>query len=56
MGNIVVALDPNGQNTLKRYGGFDADSGFYILEYMNEKVIPFAIPFEIAGDRNLLEK
>ena len=56
MGDIVVALDPNGQNTLKRYEGFDADSGFYILEYMNEKVIPFAIPFEIAGDRNLLEK
>ena len=40
VGDIVVALDPNGQNTLKRYGGFDAESGFYILEYMNEKRYP----------------
>ena len=39
-GDIVVALDPDGQNTLKRYGGFDEDSGFYLLEYMNEKRYP----------------
>ena len=39
-GDIVVALDPNGQNTLKRYGGFDEDSGCYLLEYMNEKRYP----------------
>ena len=39
-GDIVVALDPDGQNTLKRYGGFDEASGFYLLEYMNEKRYP----------------
>ncbi|MCR5812127.1 MAG: repressor LexA [Lachnospiraceae bacterium] len=39
-GDIVVALDPDGQNTLKRYGGFDEESGFYLLEYMNEKRYP----------------
>ena len=39
-GDIVVALDPDGQNTLKRYGGFDEGSGFYLLEYMNEKRYP----------------
>ena len=39
-GDIVVALDPDGQNTLKRYGGYDEESGFYILEYMNEKRYP----------------
>ena len=39
-GAIVVALDPDGQNTLKRYGGYDEESGFYILEYMNEKRYP----------------
>ncbi len=39
-GDIVVALDQDGQNTLKRYGGYDEESGFYILEYMNEKRYP----------------
>ena len=39
-GDIVVALDPDGQNTLKRYGGYDEESGLYILEYMNEKRYP----------------
>ena len=39
-GDIVVALDPDGQNTLKRFGGFDEDSGCYLLEYMNEKRYP----------------
>ena len=37
-GDIVVALDPDGQNTLKRYGGFDGEC--YLLEYMNEKRYP----------------
>ena len=37
-GDIVVALDPDGQNTLKRFGGFDGE--FYLLEYMNEKRYP----------------
>ena len=36
----MVALDQDGQNTLKRYGGYDEESGFYILEYMNEKRYP----------------
>ena len=40
VGDIVVALDPDGQNTLKRYGGFDEDSGFYLLEYMNQAKYP----------------
>ena len=39
-GDIVVALDPEGQNTLKRFGGFDGQSGCYLLEYMNEKRYP----------------
>ncbi len=39
-GDIVVALDPDGQNTLKRFGGYDAESGCYLLEYMNEKRYP----------------
>ena len=39
-GDIVVALDPDGQNTLKRFGGFDGQSGCYLLEYMNEKRYP----------------
>ena len=40
VGEIVVALDSEGQNTLKRFGGFDRDSGCYLLEYMNEKRYP----------------
>ena len=40
VGDIVVALDGSGQNTLKRYAGFDASRGRYVLEYMNEKVYP----------------
>ncbi len=39
-GDIVVALDQDGQNTLKRYGGYDEKSGCYLLEYMNEKRYP----------------
>ena len=40
VGDIVVALDPAGENTLKRYGGFDAGSGCYLLEYMNQARYP----------------
>lgn len=37
-GDIVVALDPEGENTLKRYAGRDKDS--YLLAYMNEASYP----------------
>ena len=40
VGNIVVALDEDNQNTLKRYAGYDKDSGYYILEYENEARYP----------------
>ena len=39
IGNIVVALDDENCNTLKRFGGFD-DEGNAILEYMNQEVYP----------------
>ncbi len=39
VGDIVVALDDEGQNTLKRFGGFDQQHNA-ILEYMNEAVYP----------------
>ena len=39
-GDIVVALDEDNQNTLKRYAGYDEDSGYYILEYENEEQYP----------------
>lgn len=39
-GNIVVALDPDGGNTLKRYAGYDADRERFILKYENEAVYP----------------
>lgn len=38
-GDIVVALDDEGQNTLKRYGGVNED-GYAVLEYMNEASYP----------------
>ena len=38
-GDIVVALDDENRNTLKRFGGFD-DNGYAILEYMNKDVYP----------------
>ena len=37
VGDIVVALDDEQQNTLKRFAGFD-EKGRAILEYMNEDV------------------
>ena len=39
-GDIVVALDEDNQNTLKRYAGYDEDGGYYILEYENEEQYP----------------
>lgn len=38
-GDIIVALDGDGQNTLKRFGGFNEEHKA-ILEYMNEAVYP----------------
>ena len=42
IGDIVVALDPDNQNTLKRYGGFDKRERRYILKYENEAKYPGA--------------
>ena len=39
VGDIVVALDQDGRNTLKRFGGFN-EKNMAILEYMNEAVYP----------------
>ena len=39
IGDIVVALDSENCNTLKRFGGFD-DEGNAILEYMNQDIYP----------------
>ena len=38
-GDIVVALDEDNRNTLKRFGGYDK-RGNAILEYMNESIYP----------------
>lgn len=40
IGDIVVALDSDNQNTLKRYGGFDKAERRYILKYENEAKYP----------------
>ena len=40
IGDIVVALAPDTQNTLKRYGGFDDKEQRYILKYENEARYP----------------
>ena len=40
IGDIVVALDENGENTLKVYGGIDKKTKKVILEYANEKMYP----------------
>ena len=40
VGDIVVALDANGQNTLKRYAGYDEDGDCYLLSYQNEARYP----------------
>ena len=39
IGDIVVALDDENRNTLKRLGGFD-ENGSVVLEYMNQEVYP----------------
>lgn len=40
IGDIVVALDENSENTLKVYGGIDKKSRKAILGYANEKAYP----------------
>lgn len=40
VGDIVVALDENNENTLKIYGGKDRKSRKAILKYANEKAYP----------------
>lgn len=40
IGDIVVALDENNENTLKRYAGIDKESHKVVLEYMNQEVYP----------------
>ena len=40
VGDIVVALDENSENTLKRYAGIDPERNQAVLEYMNEKRYP----------------
>lgn len=38
VGDIVVALDGQNENTLKKYGGIDEDSGEAVLKYCNKAV------------------
>ena len=40
VGDIVVALDENGENTLKVYGGIDKRTKKVILKYANETIYP----------------
>ena len=40
VGDIVVALDPDNQNTLKRYAGYDEDEQCYLLAYENAEKYP----------------
>ena len=40
VGDIVVALDENNENTLKIYGGIDKKSNKVVLRYANEKTYP----------------
>ncbi len=40
VGDIVVALDENSENTLKVYGGIDRETDKAILRYANEAVYP----------------
>ena len=53
VGDIVVALDPNNENTLKRYGGYDEDEKCYLLEYENEAKYPGEVikvqSFQVQG-------
>ena len=38
IGDIIVALDENNENTLKCYGGIDGETGKAVLEYQNKAV------------------
>ena len=40
VGDVVVALDQNGENTLKIYGGIDGENGMAVLAYANEAAYP----------------
>lgn len=40
VGDIVVALDENNENTLKVYAGIDVESGDAVLRYANEEKYP----------------
>lgn len=52
-GDIVVARDPENQNTLKRYAGYDEDEECYLLAYENEAKYPGEVikvrSFEVQG-------
>lgn len=52
-GDIVVALDPDNQNTLKRYAGFDETERRYILKFENEAKYPGEVikvkSFQVQG-------
>lgn len=37
VGDIVVALDEDSQNTLKTFDGIDEESGYAILKYENRR-------------------
>ena len=51
-GDIVVALDEDNQNTLKRYRGFDEDEKCFVLEYENEA----RYPVHSSWDDTLLDR
>ena len=40
VGDIVVALDEDSQNTLKTFDGIDDESGYAILRYENQEKYP----------------
>lgn len=40
VGDIVVALDDDSQNTLKTFQGIDYESGYAILRYENQEKYP----------------
>lgn len=52
-GDIVVALDQDNQNILKRFAGYDEDSECYLLAYENEDKYPGAVikvrSFKVQG-------
>ena len=52
-GDIVVALDPDNQNTLKRYAGYDENEKCYLLAYENEAKYPDKVikvkSFQVQG-------